>query len=83
MLGLRRSVTVRLLCWAEQLGVLRLELALTEAQRLVGVRMLVGVSPVLHSSRVLKLRMPLLGVSMETPSMFLTVTGVRDSETGL
>merc|ERR1719309_1440232 len=74
---------VRFLCWEEQLGVFRLELVLTVAQRLVGVRMLVGVRPVLPSSRVLKLRMPLLGVSMVTPSMFLTVTGVREREAGL
>jgi len=65
------------------LGVLRLGLALTDAHRLVGVRMLVGVSPVLPSSRVLKLRIPLLGVSMGTPSMFFTVTGVKDRDTGL
>ena len=83
MLGLSRSVTTSLLSWLPQLGVLRLELVLTGPHRLVGLRMLVGVSPVLPSSRLVKLRMPLEGVEMGTPSMLLTVRGVREREPGL
>merc|ERR1719433_1842976 len=67
--GLSRSVTVSFLSWLPQLGVFRAE------GILIGPQMLVGVSPVFPSSKVLKLRMPLEGVSMLTPSMLLTVTG--------
>ena len=60
-------------------GVWRLveELALM----LMGLRMLVGVRPVLPSSRESKLRQA-EGVSMLTPSMLLRGSVFRDSDTG-
>merc|ERR1712018_346537 len=76
--GLSRSVTVSFLSWLPQLGVFRAEGILIGPQMLVGLRMLVGVSPVFPSSKVLKLRMPLEGVSMLTPSMLLTGMSERD-----
>ena len=78
MLGLSRSVTISLLSWLPQLGVFRVEGILIGPQRVVGLRMLVGVSPVFPSSKVLKLRMPLDGVSMLTPSMLYNFSSLQD-----
>ena len=50
----------------------------------MGARTLVGVRPVLASIRQSKLRlMPLLGVSILTPSIFLRGTVLSERETGL
>ena len=73
------------LCWVPQdgtaAGVLRLvEAALT--LMLMGVRMLVGVNPVLPSIRESKLRQ-VVGVSILTPSILLNGIDFSESETGL
>ena len=50
---------------------------------LIGVKMEVGVRPVLLSMMASKLRMPLEGVSIGTPSMCPPAAGFNDKETGL
>ena len=67
-----------LLCWLPQEGPRLLRLML------IGARTLVGVSPVLPSIRESKLRLiPLLGVSMLTPSILRSGTVLSESDTGL
>ena len=50
---------------------------------LIGVKMEAGVRPVLLSMMASKLRMPLEGVSIGTPSMCPPIVGFNDKETGL
>ena len=67
-----------LLCWLPQEGPRLLRFML------IGARTLVGVSPVLPSIRESKLRLiPLLGVSILTPSIFRSGTVFSESDTGL